>query len=309
MTNLTLSRRLCRLALVPGILLAASVSVHAQTAPPGDVAVRVTPPLEDPAGQSTANAPTADASSSASSSSLAEKLQNPIGDVYSIPFQSNTNFNVGPNKGTQEILNIQPVIPIHVTPDWNIITRTIVPLTWSPSYQPAADVPPFGLSVTSFSAFLSPTKPIDDWVWGVGTIIGIPTSTNKTLGSNLWGAGPAAVLVRAKHPWVYGVLVNDLISFGGTSGPAGNQYNLMTINPFANYNFGKGWFVGSSSIMTADWATGGEKWTIPVGAQFGRLIKLGGKLPVNLLVGAYYNALRPQGVGTWQLRTQITIVF
>lgn len=100
-----------------------------------------------------------------------------------------------------------------------------------------------------------------------------------------------------------------MISFGGMSGPGGNRYNLFTLNPFVDYNFGEGWFVGSDSIMTANWLSGGEKWTLPIGAQFGRLIKIGGKLPVNLLVGAYYNALRPQGAGTWQLRTQITFVF
>jgi hypothetical protein len=94
-------------------------------------------------------------------SALAEKLQNPIADLISLPFQNNTNFNVGPNKGTQDILNIQPVIPIHINKDWNVITRTILPLVWSPSFQPAAAVPPFGLSPITFSAFLSPTRTID----------------------------------------------------------------------------------------------------------------------------------------------------
>lgn len=242
-------------------------------------------------------------------SALAAKLQNPIADLISVPFQNNTNFNVGPQKGIQDILNIQPVIPIHVTQDWNVITRTIVPLTWSPSFQPAASVPPFGVGASSFSAFLSPTNTIDGWTWGAGPIIGLPTSTNKNLGSNVWGAGPAIVAVRTAHPWVYGLLVNNVFSFGGTTGRSGNAYSIMTINPFLNYNFGGGWFIGASPITTASWATGGEKWTLPIGAQFGRLIKLGGKLPVNLLVGAYYNALRPSGAGTWQLRTQIAFIF
>ena len=86
-------------------------------------------------------------------------------------------------------------------------------------------------------------------------------------------------------------------------------YSFMTINPFLNYNLGGGWFVGSSPITTANWDTGGTKWTLPVGAQFGRLIKIADKLPVNLLVGAYYNALRPTGTGTWQLRTQVAFIF
>jgi hypothetical protein len=137
----------------------------------------------------------------------------------------------------------------------------------------------------------------------------LPTITSKTLGSNVWGAGPAFVVVRMDTPWVYGALVNNVFSFGGTSGPAGTSYSVMTINPFVNYNFGGGWFVGSTPIMTANWDTGGTKWTIPVGMQAGRLIRLGGKLPVNLLVGAYYNAVRPQFGATWQLRTQIAIIF
>lgn len=242
-------------------------------------------------------------------SNLAQKLQNPIADLISVPFQNNTNFNVGPHSGAQNILNVQPVIPMHLTQDWNVITRTIVPLTWSPSFQPAASVPPFGLSVSSFSAFLSPRSTIDGWTWGAGPIIGVPTSTNKNLGSNVWGAGPAVVAVRTARPWVYGLLVNNVFSLGGTSGRGGTAYSVMTINPFANYNFGGGWFIGTVPVITASWQTGGAKWTLPVGAQFGRLIKVGGKLPVNLLVGAYYNALRPSGAGTWQLRTQIAFVF
>jgi hypothetical protein len=242
-------------------------------------------------------------------SALAEKLQNPIADLISLPFQNNTNFVVGPNNGVQDILNIQPVIPLHLNQDWNLITRTILPLTWSPSFQPYESVPPFGLSPTTFSAFLSPTQLFNGWTVGAGPIVEIPTATNKNLGSNVWGLGPALVAVRSVHPWVYGALVNTVFSLGGTSGHGGTSYIGTTINPFINYNFEGGWFVGMNSITTADWDTDGEKWTLPVGLQGGRLIKLFGKLPVNLLVGAYYNALRPEGVGTWQLRTQITFVF
>jgi hypothetical protein len=243
-----------------------------------------------------------------SASALAEKLQNPIGNLNSVPFQNNINFNVGPQKGTQDILNIQPVIPIRVTPDWNIITRTILPLVWNPSLQPAQTVP-FGLGPTTFSAFLSPVKPVNGLVWGAGPVVQLPTITSKTLGSNQWGAGPAFVVVKLASPWVYGALVNNVFSFDGTSGPDGTRYSLLTLNPFVNYNFGDGYFVGSVPVITANWLASGTKWTLPVGGQFGRLIKVGGKLPVNLLIGAYYNAVRPQYGATWQLRTQIAVVF
>jgi hypothetical protein len=239
---------------------------------------------------------------------LAQKLQNPIGDLVSVPFQNDINFNIGPHRGTQDILNIQPVIPFHLNDEWNVVTRTIVPLVWSPTLQPAPSVP-FGLGATSFSAFLSPRAPVNGWIWGVGPIAQIPTITSKTLGSNQWGAGPALVVVRMASPWVYGALVNNVFSFGGTPGGGGTSYSVMTLNPFVNYNFGGGWFVGTSPVVTASWETPGAKWTVPIGAQFGRLIKIMGKLPVNMLLGAYYNVERPRYGATWQLRTQVALVF
>jgi hypothetical protein len=266
-------------------------------------AVSVGLPPDATSGQPTDNG------ASDSATDLAKKLQNPIGDLISVPFQSNTNFNVGPNKGTQDILNIQPVIPIHLNQDWNVITRTILPLVWNPSLQPGQSVP-FGLAPTSFSAFLSPKNPIDGWVLGAGPIAQLPTATSKTLGSNVWGLGPAVVVVKLAGPIVAGALVNNVFSLGGISGPGATQYSQFTFNPFLNYNFGGGWFVGTVPIITAIWpAPGNKAWTLPVGAQAGRVIKIGGKLPVNLLVGAYYNAVRPEFGATWQMRAQVAVIF
>ncbi len=264
---------------------------------------------EDPPSVRLTPAP-ADASDTAgqSTTDLAKKLQNPIGDLYSIPFQNNVNFNTGPNKGTQNILNIQPVIPIHVDQDWNVITRTILPLVWNPSLQPAQSVP-FGTAPITFSAFLSPRLPTDGWLWGAGPVAQVPTISSRTLGSPVWGLGPAVVLVKTAGPIVAGGLVNNVFSLGGTTGRNATSYSVMTFQPFLNYNFGGGWFVGSSPIITASWQAIGAKWTLPVGAQAGRLIKLGGKLPVNLLTGIYYNALRQNFGATWQWRTQVAFIF
>ena len=240
---------------------------------------------------------------------LAKKIQNPIGDLYSFPFQNNTNFNTGPHQGTQDILNVQPVIPIHVTPDWTVITRTILPLVWQPSYAPVHTAP-FGTGPTTFSAFLAPAVPTNGWLWGVGPVVQIPTISDKTLGSNVWGGGPTGVLVYMKGPWVAGALVNNVWSFGGTNGLVGTRYNQFLMQPFVNYNFGEGWYLGSGPVITANWLVSGDKaWTLPVGGGGGRVIKIGGKLPVNLFIGAYYNTLRPQFGSTWQLRTQITLIF
>lgn len=238
---------------------------------------------------------------------LAKKVQNPIADMVSIPFQSNTNFRIGPRHGTQEILNVQPVIPVSLNENWNVITRTIIPFVWMPSMQPGRSVP-FGTGTVQFSAFFSPKQPIGGWLLGGGPVVQIPTSSSTTLGSNVWGGGPTAVAVRNDGPWVYGAIINNVTSFGG-SGLRGTRYNNFLVQPFVNYNFNGGWYVGSAPQITANWlATGDKAWTIPVGGQAGRVFKIG-PLPVNLSGGAYYNADRAPYAPTWQVRTQLTFMF
>jgi hypothetical protein len=294
----------CRLIFVTIAALGLAARVHAQ-----QLSLAAAAPTVQ-LGQSVGDAPMQVTDHAADDTTeIAKKLQNPVGDLISVPFSNYTNFNVGPNKGTQDVLELEPVIPIHLNQNWNLITRTVLPLVWSPSFQPAASVPPFGSAPTNFTAFLSPSNPVNGWIWGAGPITQLPTISNKTLGSNVWGLGPSFVAVKLAGPIVAGVLVNNVFSLGGTTSRGGTHYNTFLLEPFFNYNFSGGWFVGTVPILTANWDTGGEKWTLPVGVQAGRVIKLGGKLPLKLEVGAYYNALRPTGVGTWQLLTEAALVF
>jgi hypothetical protein len=253
-------------------------------------------------------APDAPAEAADGATTLAKKLQNPIGELISVPFQNNIGFGYGPNRGTQENINFQPVVPLHVHPDWNVIIRTVVPIVWQPSLQPIHTVP-FGIGPSSVSAFLSPSQPTNGWLWGVGPVVQVPTITDSTLGSSVWGAGPTAVLVYTGGPWVAGVLTNAIWSLGGNTEGGGNGYNSLLLQPFVNYNFGGGWYVGSSPIVTASWpAPRNRAWTVPVGATAGRVVKIGTQ-PVNLSIGAYYNAIRPDFGPTWVLRTQVTFIF
>ena len=138
---------------------------------------------------------------------LAKLAQNPVGNLISLPFQNNTNLNFGPEKGTQNILNIQPVIPVSVDKDWNIITRTIVPVIWNPALGPDIDSKS-GVGDIVFTAFLSPASP-GEWIWGAGPVVQIPTNSNAELGNRNWGMGPSVVVLHLDHgsPWVYGALV------------------------------------------------------------------------------------------------------
>jgi hypothetical protein len=134
----------------------------------------------------------------------------------------------------------------------------------------------------------------------------VPTISDKTLGSSVWGGDVTGVLVYIKGPWVAGALVNNVWPFGGTSGPNGTSYNMFLTQPFRELQLWRGLVCWEHPMITANWQTAGNKpWTLPVGAQVGRVVKIGGKLPV----GAYYNALRPEFGSTWQLRTQVSLIF
>ena len=247
------------------------------------------------------------AAAALSSEELAKLAQNPVGNLISVPFQNNTNLNFGPEKGTQNILNIQPVIPIEVNRDWNVITRTIVPVIWSPALGPGVDSKD-GVGDVQFSAFLSPANP-GKWIWGVGAIAQLPTNSSDELGNGNWGLGPTFVVLHLDHgsPWVYGVLVNNVWSLSGNR--QGGSYNNGLIQPFLNYNFPGGTYLTSSPILTVNWsADSGDRWTVPIGGGIGHIFHLG-RLPVNTQLSAYYNVARPDYAANWQIRAQVQLMF
>lgn len=235
---------------------------------------------------------------------LAKAAQNPVANLVSVPFQNDTNFNYGAYNRTQDILNIQPVVPFHLSPEWNLITRTIVPLMWQPGMQPGQNTT-FGLGDIQLSAFFSPAKP-GGIIWGVGPIFQLPTHTDD-LGTRKWGIGPSVVGLRIDGPWVYGALVNQVWSFAGPDGASGINQFLM--QPFVNYNFKEGFYVTSGPIITANWkASGSNTWTVPLGGGVGKIFKIGGKLPLNLQAQAFYNVVNPDIGPDWQLRLQAAVL-
>lgn len=239
---------------------------------------------------------------------LAKAAQNPIADMISLPFQSNTNFDVGPLKKTQEILNIQPVYPVNLNAEWNLITRTIVPVISQPAFTSGQDRE-FGIGDVQFSAFLSPKQAVGGWVWGAGAIAQLDTATDDRLGQGAWGLGPTAVALHLGKTWVYGALVNNVWSVSEDDGRS--SVNQMLVQPFVNYNFpdAPGRYLTFSPVITADWkADSGQRWVVPLGLGIGQIMRFGTQ-PVNLQAGAYYNVERPDNAAQWQLRLQMQFLF
>ena len=236
---------------------------------------------------------------------LAKKTQNPISSLISIPFQNNFNFGVGPNDDLQYFLNIQPVIPVRISENWNLINRLIVPILYQPELAPGVG-DEFGLSDIQYQGFFSPANP-GKIIWGVGPVIQIPSATDDVLGTEKWSAGPAFVALTIAGPWVIGGLVNNIWSFAGED--KRDDVNQMLIQPFVNYNFSKGWYLTSSPVVTANWeADTDNTWTIPLGGGAGKVFKLGSQ-PINASVQSYYNVEHPFEAAEWQLRVQIQFLF
>jgi hypothetical protein len=237
---------------------------------------------------------------------LAKETQNPVANLISVPFQNNFNFGAGSKDKMVWNLNVQPVIPISITEDWNLITRTIMPIINQPALFPGADNA-FGLGDINPTVFLSPAKP-SKFIWGVGPTMTLPTASTGLLGSGRWSAGPAAVGLLMDGPWVVGALANQQWDFAGWSD---KHVNAFLMQPFVNYNLAHGWYLVTAPIITANFSASGDNhWTVPVGGGGGKLWRVGKVgLPVNTQLQAFYNAETPEFGPDWQLRAQVQFLF
>src|SRR5271170_1817043 len=243
---------------------------------------------------------------------LRNAAQNPVANLISVPVQENWNFGIGPADRTQNILNIQPVIPLSVGKNWNLITRWIMPIV----YQPLP-IPPdpavqqtgvYGLGDLNPTFFLSPKK--SKVIWGVGPTFVFPTATNTTyLGQGKLSLGPSVVaLVQPPH-FTIGFLANNYWSVAGHSNLDKPAVNQFLVQWFVNYNMKKGWYLTTGPIITANWrAANNNVWNVPFGGGVGRIMKLGFQ-PVNITAQFYGNAVHPPGASPWTMKLQIALLF
>ena len=236
---------------------------------------------------------------------LAKKSQNPISDLISLPFQNNTSFSIGPEDRTANTLNIQPVIPVKLSEDWNMITRTIIPLVYAPIVTDSSSGK-FGLGDIDFTSWFSPIND-SKFIWGVGPAFLFPTSTQEELGTEKFSIGPSAVGLTIRGPWVIGGLVKQFWSVAGDSNR--DHINTTIAQPFINYNLKKGWYLVTAPILTADWtADSDDQFVVPLGGGVGKVLKLG-KQPINIQAQAFGNVERPAGGPDWSLRFQVQLLF
>ena len=244
-----------------------------------------------------------------STEELAKQLNNPVADLWSLNFQFNRYIYKGPpadSAQTMDLLNFQPVLPIHLTSDWNLITRPVFPFIFnSPAFEPGegwSDTNGFGdLTVLSV---LSPAKVSSGLIWGLGTTAIFPTATNDFLGAGKYQAGPAAVALHMGKDWVFGAVAQQWWSFAGDSDRASTS--SANIQYFIQYLLGDGWQIGMQPNILIDWkADQDNRFTVPVGLGISKLVKIG-SLPIKFSAEVDYMAIHPDDFGQhWGFRFQI----
>ena len=229
---------------------------------------------------------------------LAKKLANPIAAMISVPFQYNYSRTYG-DDGYKNLLNIQPVVPISISEDWNLISRTIIPIVQQKNVQPSRTQ--FGLGDVTQSAWFSPKEPSSSgWIWGVGPAALIPTGTDG-IGANTWALGPTAIVLKQTGPWTYGMLVNQLWDTGGRA-----DISSMFIQPFLAKGLGKGRTLSVQAESTYNWNT--REWTIPINVLYSKVSKWGTQMVSNQFGLGWY-ATSPSGGPDWQLRYMMVLLF
>lgn len=234
---------------------------------------------------------------------LAKATQNPLAAMYSLPFQNNTTFGFEPNNTSQNVLNIQPVIPVKISEGINLINRLIVPVITQPQSFDDPNSSTTDIGDISYTAWLSPSK-VSKIIWGVGPALQIPTGSEADeFGSREFGVGPSVVALTMIDKWVAGIVLNNVWTFGDA------EENKFLFQYFVNYNLPKAWYVVSAPILTANWnAADDQQWIIPFGVGAGKVFKLG-KQPINVNAQGYYNSVKPDGWGEWQARVQVQLLF
>jgi hypothetical protein len=236
---------------------------------------------------------------------LAKQLTNPVAAVVSVPMQLNFDRKVGPADGRRSILNIQPVIPFELSTDWNLITRTILPLV---SQRDVAGLSgdQFGLSDAFLSLFFAPKRTsVPGLILGAGPVFLLPTATDPLLGTKKWSAGPTGLVMSQQGQWTLGLLANHVWSFAGSKSRP--DVNATLVQPFVAYVTHSSTTFSLNSEVGYNWEA--KEWAIPVSAGVSQLVVVGSQ-PMQLGIFARYWAQStdtgPQG---WGLRLQYTLIF
>jgi hypothetical protein len=244
-----------------------------------------------------------------STAELAKQANNPVAALYSLPVQYNWNQKIGPTgDGMQATTNIQPVLPFDLSDDWNLISRTILPLIDQHGAAPNGLADKSGMGDVTQSLFFSPKKPTESgWIVGAGPVILLPTGTDELLSNEQWGLGPTAVALRQIDGWTYGVLANHLWGLEGKPADGKEKVNATFLQPFLSYTTPTYTTYSLNTESTYNWQS--QQWSVPINLTVSQILKVGDQM-LSIQAGPRYWADSPEdGAQGWGARATVTLLF
>lgn len=233
---------------------------------------------------------------------LAKQSQNPIANLTSIPLQYNFNSGGGLGSKTSLLLNVQPVMPLELDKKWLLIARTVVPWVSVPLPDGRRRS---GIADIQEQMYFTPRSQ-SKLTWGFGPILSVPSATNDVTRTGQWALGPTGVGLLMQGRWVVGVVANQLWRVAGDN--FGDPVSQFLVQPFINFNIPKGWSITSAPIITANWSSKNDKWTVPLGIGVGKVTAIG-RQPVSLGMQYYHNVEHPDLAGANTFRFFISPLF
>jgi hypothetical protein len=242
-----------------------------------------------------------EASADSDAAALAKETANPLATIISLPIQFNFNFGAGEYNRFQSVTNLMPVIPSRIGPKVNLVNRVIIPFISQPDVSQESGGT-FGVGNINYSAFFTPAKS-GKVIWGIGPAFSIPTRSSNMLGSTEFGIGPTLIVLTMPGNWALGLTANNVTSYEN------GNLNSLFAQVFIVYTFPSAWFVQTMPTITANWnAPEGQVWSIPLGANMGKVVMFG-KQPVKFIGGGGYFVERPDNGAKWQLFFQTVFLF
>ena len=237
---------------------------------------------------------------------LAKKLSNPVAALISVPIDVAIDEDVGPRTGTLTVDKLQPVIPMELNDDWNVISRTIISTIYQDDIL-GNGLDKDGLGDILQSFFFSPKEPTSNgWIWGVGPALLLDTASEDVLGGGKWGAGPTAVLLKQNKGFTYGLLLNHLWDYAGDSNR--DQLNNTYAQPILSYTIQKTKTTFAYNMeYNYDWTK--NESTAVNNMMIGQMFKIGNQI-MDLKVGArYWSDESPTSPKGWGSKATLTFLF
>jgi hypothetical protein len=286
-------RQTCILVLVASLLLCRVSRAMAQSAPA---------PADSRAAENLPN-------DSKSLTEVNKELSNPISSIWAIASQENTYWLNKPERNNINF-QFQPVLPVSLTENWNLITRPVLQLMNSAPYlnQSGNLHRVTGFGDTILVSMLSPTdRLVGNWLIAAGPTFIFPTATNTRLGQNKWQLGPAGVLGYLGDKYIIGVFPQQWWSVGGAGSDTISQFNVQY---FASYFLSHGWSVGTAPNILVNWYSkkSANMLTFPIGLSVSKVQKIG-ILPVRFALQGQYMPVHPDAFGQkWNLQVIVSPV-